>query len=643
MHINRLKRKPKRALPALTLRIAGVVLVLWLACMYAITSVTAESLYITFWDMSDHFMNNVWALARFEDRLGGDAITPPGYVNYVLWQATTSGKMGANFYILNDADHPQLLRIDDIDVESVIAVFDPDGNIIAYPSNFLSFSYFVDENNVNNGLNPDGYAVCVLDKQMHPETSRFWLEQNFPSLRQAEALYYRFTGVLEGGYLTVQEAAYYSNPVYTGDESSWVVLAQPWNDIAEDAEVVTLYAEFVISQKYEESRPFRFNGQKFNSLGEYMESIGPQMDWWEIQRSFMDFVNARSMNYYDWSSWDGTDENTPELEYRLATAILASPWLSAMAALRNVYIVSFLIIAIGVLWLRRVLKWDVVEPLATVNQGIKEGWTNVFQPDDLPAKFAEPAELISHYEKTKIRLSQNKDAISRLERAVDYAREAEDSRRQLTSNIAHELKTPLAVIHSYAEGLSERIAEDKRDSYLGVIMSETGRMNDMVMEMLDLSRLEAGKVKLAREDFSLADMAASVFGRLERAVEAKNLTLTIDPTGDSMVNADPSRIEQVITNFAVNAVKYTPFGGNIRVRTTKPRNSITFSVENDSQTLSSEALSKVWESFYSADESRGGSGTGLGLAIAKSIIELHGGTCFARNTKTGVEFSFTLE
>ena len=98
-------------------------------------------------------------------------------------------------------------------------------------------------------------------------------------------------------------------------------------------------------------------------------------------------------------------------------------------------------------------------------------------------------------------LQLQKSEITRLNTALDYAKTAEENRRQMTSNIAHELKTPLAVIHSYAEGLRERVAEEKRDRYLEVILSETERTDGMVLELLDLSRLEAGKVKLARETF----------------------------------------------------------------------------------------------------------------------------------------------
>ena len=332
----------------------------------------------------------------------------------------------------------------------------------------------------------------------------------------------------------------------------------------------------------------------------------------------------------------------PEMEYKLTTVMLASPWGAAVSALRNVYIITSLIVIAGILWLRRVLKRNVTEPVAAVNRGITEGWKNIRDPEKPAPKYTEIAGLISHYEETRAQLAQDKDTIVRLERAVKYTQEAEENRRQMTSNIAHELKTPLAVIHSYAEGLRERIAEDKRDRYLEVILSETERMDGMVLEMLDLSRLEAGKVKLSREDFSLSELAASVFKRLERAVEAKELKLNLELEENCLVNADPTRIEQVITNLAANAVKYTPRGGKIYVHTTRYRDAVSLAVENESPHLSRQALFRVWDTFYRVDESRTGGGTGLGLAIAKSILDLHGARYLARNTENGVEFSFTL-
>ena len=208
--------------------------------------------------------------------------------------------------------------------------------------------------------------------------------------------------------------------------------------------------------------------------------------------------------------------------------------------------------------------------------------------------------------------------------------------------MAHELKTPLAVIHSYAEGLREHIAEDKRDRYTEVILAETERMDTMVLELLDLSRLEAGKVKLALDEFSLEDLTRTILERFEPRMAEKHLQLTITAKGTTHITADEARLGQVITNFAANAVKYTPAGGSIHIRMERSGGKQWFLMENTSAPLADEVLENIWDSFYQADNARRDSGVGLGLAIARSIIGLHGGQRIARNTTDGVEFGFML-
>lgn len=636
-------RKAKRILPMVTLNTICVVLLLWIVCMYAITSATAENFYVLFFQQGQDYMDNAWKLAS-HNRITDVESEKPGYKEYMLWDTVRKIGPGHIFSYPDMNERKNILRTESIKADGISAIFDREGKVLAYSGNFFIFPYYYEDGYLRGDNTAKGYAVCVLDRQMDAEAAKFLIEQSFGSFRHSAT--YRFTGLLEEGYFTVQSAEYRLDPNrYGTSENEWIKIAGLDVEMPEDAETVTLYADYVDENTHEKSRSFIYEGEKISDLYEFIFHIGPSTKNWYYgsQFSFTDFLYTASMHYYDWSEWDGTAEEMPEPEYRLTVAMLASPWRAAAAALRNVYIVTLIIVTAGILRIRRLLKRNVSEPLAAVNAGIAEGWINLHNPGESEFRYAEMSELLSNYDDTKLQLAQYKDTVIRLERAVKYAREAEENRRQMTSNIAHELKTPLAVIHSYAEGLSERIAEEKRDKYLGVILSETRRMDGMVLEMLELSRLEAGKVKLSREDFSLSELTASVFQRLERAAHAKGLKLTLELGKDCNVNADPARIEQVITNFAANAVKYTPIGGSIWVNLSKNGGKVTLAVENESEPLSYEALSKVWDTFYRADESRTGAGTGLGLAIAKSIIDLHGGKCMVRNTRRGVEFSFMLE
>lgn len=634
------KKKTKKLLPAMTMRICMAMIVLWLACMYAITSVTAEGLLAEFFNMGERLMDNTWErIERINSYMDEDQVRLPGYEEYVMWDMVRSIGLSNRYNILYDTPHRYLLKIDEIKADIAAAVFDTDGNIVAYPSNFFIFPYYYEEDYKAGDNSVKGYAICVLDKQVEPDMSKHIISQTFGSNRYS-TLYYRFTGTLKNGYFTVYKMESCLDPKYTeSGEPEWRDAPSYGIEIPEGEDTVTLYTEDVIVNTYNPSRSFNYQEVRMKDVGEYLEQIGPEVDYFGVkQLTLTDFVYGASRFY-----WNKAAESDPKLKYQITTVLLASPWRSALSALRYVYIVTFIVMLMGILRLRKIIRREVVQPVATINEGIANGWTIIRSPDEASLMFTEQAELLDNYNDIKTKITQDKDKIARLERAVKYAEYAEQNRKQMVANIAHELKTPLAVIHSYAEGLRERIAEDKRDKYMDIILSETERMDGMVLEMLALSRLEAGKVKLSREEFSLSEIAASVFERLKCAAEAKELKITYALNEECIVNADMQRIEQVITNFAVNAVKYTPQGGNIRVAASKRRSETTFTIENDSLPLSYEELSKVWSTFYRTEEARTGDGTGLGLAIAKSIIDLHGGRCFVRNTENGVEFSFTID
>ena len=254
--------------------------------------------------------------------------------------------------------------------------------------------------------------------------------------------------------------------------------------------------------------------------------------------------------------------------------------------------------------------------------------------------WAELQALGRHFDRTQPERHQAKTEVQRLTTALEYAENAEKHRRQMVSSIAHELKTPLAIIHSYAEGLQSGISAEKRDRYLTVILEETERMDGLVMEMLDLSRLEAGKVKLSTDTVVPAALIRDVFSRLEPAAAEKELQIELNLGKDFTITADEARLEQVIRNFAHNAIRYTPQGGHVHVLLEQAPLGAVFTFRNDSPPLSEEALERVFDSFYRADDQPGG--TGLGLAISKSIVTLHGGTCSVSNTPIGVQFRFYI-
>lgn len=216
----------------------------------------------------------------------------------------------------------------------------------------------------------------------------------------------------------------------------------------------------------------------------------------------------------------------------------------------------------------------------------------------------------------------------------------ERNRRALVDAIGHELKTPLGIIESYSEGLKEKIAEDKRDHYLDVIIDETQKMNELILEMLQLSKLESEAYCLKLEQFSLNDLIKVNLKNKQKLFEDKEIVLKIKLDEEIELVADYLGMEKVFNNLLMNAIGHTPMGGTIEVRIRNGK----VSVQNDGQAIPEEKINYIWESFYKVEEinNRSGERTGLGLAIVRQILEKHHMTYGVQNVDKGVEFWFEI-
>lgn len=211
--------------------------------------------------------------------------------------------------------------------------------------------------------------------------------------------------------------------------------------------------------------------------------------------------------------------------------------------------------------------------------------------------------------------------------------------RDLTNAVAHELKTPLALLRSYAEGLQEDIAPEKRAEYLDVIMDQSDQMAALVSSLLDLSRMKAGKTAFTPGPVALDQVVESVFRTLERPMETASVTLDLDLV-PCTVSGEEGRLSLVVSNLAANALKHTPTGGEIRVSLQIRGRFALLRVENDGEPIPEEALPRLFEPFYRSDTARDrrSGGTGLGLALVKKTVTLHGGACGVENLPHGVRF-----
>jgi two-component system, OmpR family, phosphate regulon sensor histidine kinase PhoR len=219
-------------------------------------------------------------------------------------------------------------------------------------------------------------------------------------------------------------------------------------------------------------------------------------------------------------------------------------------------------------------------------------------------------------------------------------------RREFVANVSHELRTPLASIKALVETLEAGAIDDPAVSadFLGRINGEVDRLAALVDELLDLGRLESGRVGLRLELLDPADLLRRGSERLRPQTERAQLQLTVSvPDGLPPVLGDRARIEQVLLNLVHNAIKFTPAGGRIDVKGEARDGYLSVSVTDTGIGMSESELQRVFERFYKADRSRRSDGSGLGLAIAKHIVLGHQGAITATSEEgVGSTFGFTL-
>lgn len=218
----------------------------------------------------------------------------------------------------------------------------------------------------------------------------------------------------------------------------------------------------------------------------------------------------------------------------------------------------------------------------------------------------------------------------------DSERDLEDKRQQFVSAASHDLKTPLALIGGYAEAIAQDISPEENARYLAAIEQETDRMNGLVREMLDYTRLDRTDELKNRKTLNLTALVRDVLTEYAPLFEKRRLTADI---ADSVrIRGDETLLRRAVGCLLENAAKYSPENGRVSVRLTNSRNHL-LTVENDCEPIPETELPRLFEMFYRGDKARDrAGGHGLGLAILQKILALHGLTCKAENVKNGVRF-----
>jgi signal transduction histidine kinase len=250
-------------------------------------------------------------------------------------------------------------------------------------------------------------------------------------------------------------------------------------------------------------------------------------------------------------------------------------------------------------------------------------------------------------DKLEKNISELKTANNELQKDIENKIQMENMRTEFLSNVSHELKTPIALIQGYAEGLQENINDDEenREFYCEVIMDEANKMNRMVKKLLSLNQIEFGKEPVSFERFDLVELVQSVLASTEILFQQKEARLTFEAKGPVFVWADEYMAEEVMTNYVSNALNHVAGEKNIIVSLKEMDTSVRICVYNDGETIPEEELDKIWEKFYKVDKARTREygGSGIGLSIVKAIMHSLNQDFGVRNLENGVEFWFELD
>lgn len=246
----------------------------------------------------------------------------------------------------------------------------------------------------------------------------------------------------------------------------------------------------------------------------------------------------------------------------------------------------------------------------------------------------------------------SKDEIGQLASTLEYMAselsKLDEYRRAFISNISHDFRSPLTSIKGYIEAILDgTIPQEKQERYLKIVVDETKHLSKLTSSLLELNDFDSYGIWLMYKEFDVVDLIRIALNTFEGKCADKGITLVLNNhTENSVVNADKTKIQQVIYNLLDNAIKFTPSGKSIYVTLTERNDKIFISVKDEGCGIPADSLSKIWVRFYKADVSRGKDkqGTGLGLAITKEIIKAHNENINVVSTEgVGSEFTFSLQ
>ena len=223
-------------------------------------------------------------------------------------------------------------------------------------------------------------------------------------------------------------------------------------------------------------------------------------------------------------------------------------------------------------------------------------------------------------------------------------REVEAARRQLVAAASHDLRTPLASLRLLIEAIDDEVATgETRDRYLGEIRTHVGVLSDLIDDLFELSRIEAGDISWTMRQVELGELIDDTVAAMQAPAAERGVRISAElPTGELIAQANAEKVQRVLFNLIQNAIRHTPADGSVTVRARPAGKGVEVEVDDSGEGIPAADGERVFEAFYRGDASRGEDGAGLGLAISKAIVEAHGGRIWLEPGAPGTRVRFTL-
>lgn len=349
----------------------------------------------------------------------------------------------------------------------------------------------------------------------------------------------------------------------------------------------------------------------------------------------------------------GTLDNGDSLYIRMPIMLIKESVEISNKFLYFIAVMAMVLGGIAITWITERFTKPIEELNDIANKMAKLDFTKKYRIHDNNDEIDELGKSINTMSvKLEETIQQLKRNNMELERDIEEKSKIDEMRKQFISDVSHELKTPIALIQGYSEGLIENVNTDdeSRKFYADVILDEANKMDQLVKKLLELMKLEYGEREFHDTKFDVVEMIQEIVRNSKVVLEEQNIKVEIKTKEPIYVFADDFYIEQVIRNYFTNAIKnIKKINGQkkikISMKEVPEKNTVKIAVFNTGEPISEENLSRIWTRFYKVDKSRNreNGGTGIGLALVKAIMNQYGTEYGVNNKKDGVEFYFEVK